>query len=669
MPMTDLSQFREHDRKRREARQFLARGANKELFVNDSLCNGNLTERAFALYYLGHFLSHGGAIRSDQATIESAIEVLEKIIKQQQGDIPDPAKTVQGNSDISKLPNSYATAVSVAGYLRGVKLAGAHDNRQNNDKSADGQPVAEDRAKNHLKEEMREAIKAAIDWLARQIQPNGFVPNLNIDKKPTPSAYLTFWCAVALREWHQYAEGPVAPEDKQSLRRLAIWSGRRLREMLAFHHGGLRPQFDVIETVYASATVLLVGEDPSDRVLIQHALSVLLEFYFKDGCLEASAPVFADVTGLIVQISTAEVLATIFLADSAGPAAAHPGSILAPHLESIGSAYEWLRNNGDPVKGWYPEGQARANVRNAYITVSAMLVIAEYTKLLDDRLDRDARAELGVVPFVPDPKLDQEVKYPPELGKLLQQTIISPIKNSQRKIASYSMVLYGPPGTSKTTIAKKVSQSLRWPLLKLDAGAFTREGRAGIDQEAAKTFELLKYVKNIVVLFDEFEELVASRESPQADVESRLLTTAMLPRLQDLRDRQEIVFILATNRVESIDAAITRLGRVDIVRCVLPPEAPEQKTILDALIREYNLSDQVKGFISSVRVAEESKNFCYGDLQALVREIAIAQSDGPCTEESVRKMFKHAQSKAISDDALKRYKESSEKYDRPGQRT
>jgi hypothetical protein len=53
-----------------------------------------------------------------------------------------------------------------------------------------------------------------------------------------------------------------------------------------------------------------------------------------------------------------------------------------------------------------------------------------------------------------------------------------------------------------------------------------------------------------VVLFDEFDELVRERGS-DAEAFSRSLTTAMLPKLANLRKRATLVFIIATNNIDS----------------------------------------------------------------------------------------------------------------------
>lgn len=48
-------------------------------------------------------------------------------------------------------------------------------------------------------------------------------------------------------------------------------------------------------------------------------------------------------------------------------------------------------------------------------------------------------------------------------------------------------------------------------------------------------------------------------------MESRMLTTAMLTQLNDLRRKQKCLFFIATNRLRSFDAAVIRPGRFDAI--------------------------------------------------------------------------------------------------------
>jgi AAA+ superfamily predicted ATPase len=87
---------------------------------------------------------------------------------------------------------------------------------------------------------------------------------------------------------------------------------------------------------------------------------------------------------------------------------------------------------------------------------------------------------------------------------------------------------------------------------------------------------MLEQTDAVVVLFDEFDELVRERGAKAEQPFSRLLTTSMLPKLARLRKRGTLVFIIATNNISEFDLAISRRGRFDKVFQVMSPAFEEK---------------------------------------------------------------------------------------------
>lgn len=159
-----------------------------------------------------------------------------------------------------------------------------------------------------------------------------------------------------------------------------------------------------------------------------------------------------------------------------------------------------------------------------------------------------------------------------------------------------SAIVYGPPGTSKTTLATLVAKALGWPHLPLDPSHLTRNGLDRLHEESNRVFGMLAATERVVVLLDEFDELVRERGSGSSEFVSRFLTTSMLPKIQALAERRRIVWLLATNHIEIFDSAIRRPGRFDMIVPLLPPTSDEKlarfpgaKSLVD---RAFDLSDQ-----------------------------------------------------------------------------
>ncbi len=246
--------------------------------------------------------------------------------------------------------------------------------------------------------------------------------------------------------------------------------------------------------------------------------------------------------------------------------------------------------------------------------------------LADELLDRHARAALRVEQFVPEPPGD----YPEEL-QFLKEDVIDQIRRGgeARKQASYSMIFYGAPGSAKTTLAQNIAYDLDWSFLEIGSRDFLREGADQIDAQADRVFRYCGYLRDVVILFDELEELILERETKEIDKASRLLTTSMLPRIQQLRNQQSVVFIFATNRLESLDIAATRLGRFDIIKYVRYPDVKvKRKFLKDKTKNDRNpiLTEAFAKFLrrTNAELEDLTCNMAFGDLTYILGQVRKA---------------------------------------------
>jgi len=194
------------------------------------------------------------------------------------------------------------------------------------------------------------------------------------------------------------------------------------------------------------------------------------------------------------------------------------------------------------------------------------------------------------------------------------------VRQGQRYPSSVptSVILYGPPGTSKTRLARFIADALGWPLLKLDPSHLTRHGLDALHAEANRIFTMLEASEELVVLLDEFDELVRERDEAATDSSSRFLTTAMLPKLAALSERRRIVYLLATNHVERFDIAISREGRFDLILPVAPPtlEAKLERWP-DFATRLAELDLQVAGGAKDENLIEWLSDLTYSEFDRL----------------------------------------------------
>jgi SpoVK/Ycf46/Vps4 family AAA+-type ATPase len=149
-----------------------------------------------------------------------------------------------------------------------------------------------------------------------------------------------------------------------------------------------------------------------------------------------------------------------------------------------------------------------------------------------------------------------------------------------------SAILFGPPGTGKTTVVEALAGTLGWRFVEIQAADFLSAGVDAVPAKADEIFEALMELDRCVVLFDEIDELIRRREGNESDPFGRFLTTSMLPKIAQLWEQRRILFFVATNHVASADPAIRRSSRFDAAILVAPPSFAAKCERLTGLLPE-----------------------------------------------------------------------------------
>jgi predicted ATPase len=156
-----------------------------------------------------------------------------------------------------------------------------------------------------------------------------------------------------------------------------------------------------------------------------------------------------------------------------------------------------------------------------------------------------------------------------------------PVEKNQAR----SAILFGPPGTSKTTLVRALADVIGWKYVEIHASHFVKQGLAQVQKTADEIFKQLLELDHTVVLFDEIDELVRERDI-EKDAFGRFLTTSMLPKLAELWEARKILYFVATNHINYFDSAIIRSHRFDALILVSPPSFEAKIEQLQKLLSE-----------------------------------------------------------------------------------
>ena len=190
---------------------------------------------------------------------------------------------------------------------------------------------------------------------------------------------------------------------------------------------------------------------------------------------------------------------------------------------------------------------------------------------------------------------------------------LEPDSQPINKRQARSAILFGPPGTSKTTLARCLAGAIGWDYVELHASHFVADGLPNVQRTADRIFSRLMELDHAVVLFDEIDELVRERDL-EPDAFGRFLTTSMLPKIAELWEQRKIVYFIATNHIGYFDQAITRSQRFDALLLVSPPSFQKKVRQLKVLLKdEYQLAVPVKFSVKEEEVGSVFEALCEDD--------------------------------------------------------
>ena len=226
--------------------------------------------------------------------------------------------------------------------------------------------------------------------------------------------------------------------------------------------------------------------------------------------------------------------------------------------------------------------------------------------------------------------LERRLVMPLAKPELAEQYGVSPPK---------AVVLFGPPGTGKTTFAKAIASRLEWSFIEVFPSrlAADPQGLAGALRE---TFLKISELEHAVVFIDEVEEIAAQRsgEPPSA---MQGVTNELLKIIPAFREQPGRLLVCATNFIRALDSAFLRHGRFDYVVPIGLPDVAARQAIWERYIPEL-----VSGEVDIAVLVEQSDGFSPADVEyaahrasqhalekALYRAGDGPVSNGPSTED------------------------------------
>ncbi|XP_043266048.1 ATPase family protein 2 homolog isoform X3 [Colletes gigas] len=209
-------------------------------------------------------------------------------------------------------------------------------------------------------------------------------------------------------------------------------------------------------------------------------------------------------------------------------------------------------------------------------------------------------------------KLKQAVEWPLRHPEAFKRMGITPPRG---------VLMFGPPGCSKTMIAKALATESKVNFLNIKGPELFSKWVGESEKAVREVFRKARQVSPSIVFIDEIDALGSERSSSSSggsNVQERVLAQ-LLTELDGVTVLGNVTLVAATNRPDKIDRALLRPGRLDRIIYVPLPDDETRKEIFDIKLRHMPIAEDV----NIQDLVELTEGYSGAEIQAICHEAAM----------------------------------------------
>jgi len=215
------------------------------------------------------------------------------------------------------------------------------------------------------------------------------------------------------------------------------------------------------------------------------------------------------------------------------------------------------------------------------------------------------------------------------------------------------VLLYGPPGTGKTLLARAVAHHTDCCFIRVSGSELVQKYIGEGSRMVRELFVMARQHAPTIIFMDEIDSIGGSRIDSKSGGDSEVQRTMLelLNQLDGFEPAQNIKVLMATNRIDILDPALLRPGRIDRKIEFPHPNEAARLQILKIHSRKMNLMRGInlKKIAAKMKTASgaEMKGVCTeaGMFALRERRVHVTQED---FEMAVAKVLKKDAEKDIS---------------------
>ncbi|KAK6153688.1 hypothetical protein DH2020_013327 [Rehmannia glutinosa] len=216
--------------------------------------------------------------------------------------------------------------------------------------------------------------------------------------------------------------------------------------------------------------------------------------------------------------------------------------------------------------------------------------------------------------------LDQQIK---EIKEVIELPIKHPELFESLGIAQpKGVLLYGPPGTGKTLLARAVAHHTDCTFIRVSGSELVQKYIGEGSRMVRELFVMAREHAPSIIFMDEIDSIGSARmESGSGNGDSEVQRTMLelLNQLDGFEASNKIKVLMATNRIDILDQALLRPGRIDRKIEFPNPNEDSRFDILKIHSRKMNL---MRG-IDLKKIAEKMGGASGAELKAVCTEAGM----------------------------------------------
>jgi transitional endoplasmic reticulum ATPase len=241
--------------------------------------------------------------------------------------------------------------------------------------------------------------------------------------------------------------------------------------------------------------------------------------------------------------------------------------------------------------------------------------------------------------FIETPKVDwDEIGGLEDLKEILTKVVINPIKkNKFREKMPKGIMLYGPPGSGKTMLAKALANTTGMNFISIKGPELISKYLGESEEKLKDFFVKARQVSPSILFIDEIDSICTTNKDSLNSGTQRIISQLLLE-MDGFKDLSNVVVLAATNKIQLIDKALLRSGRFDLLLETKNPSILElismfeikkkaksldispSKKQLEILLKDFNGADIDTMFNLAVQFSDTLK-IDYESLKRAVNEI------------------------------------------------